>query len=183
MVDDTFDKIKRYSVRLSNFSDNITNQISSLILCHRQGKLSVTTLFDSYEPFLEVCGLEFEGIEKDKFDMYFIDLESLDSDKIRVYTIPKGKVDTPEEINITGYYFDRSGKKILEKKYIGPTVYRYDTEGKLVGKDKEEWGGQELWTGPREALEVIKQADKINPPHFSRKVNKDQSYAILCRKP
>ena len=182
VVDDTFNKIKRYSVRLSNFSDNITNQISSLILCCRQRKLSVITLFNSYEPFLEVCGMEFEGIEKNKFDTYFIDLESLDSDKIRVYTIPKG-LREQETTNLNGYYFDRNGKKIFEKKYIGLDVYRYNIEGELVGEDKEEWGGRELWTGPQEALEVIKQADKINPPDFCRKVNKDQSYAILCRKP
>tara|TARA_R100001015_G_C4572857_1_gene130654 strand:- start:221 stop:784 length:564 start_codon:yes stop_codon:yes gene_type:complete len=185
MADDTFDEFKKYSDKLTSLSEDIIKQIYLMGLCYRDGTVSMVPIFKDYKIFVKACeNRTFEGIEEGE-EKYLVDLESLNSDISRIYILPKGV-----QYNLTGYYFDRQGKKLIEKKYvtefdarggaIGCKVYRYDVEGKLMGQDEEEFGSKDLWSGPSEILNTIERSEKVHASYM-RKTNKNQSYAKLMR--
>jgi len=185
MADDTFDEFKKYSDKLASLSEDIIEKICLMHLCYRDGTISMVPIFKDYKVFLKACeNRTFEGIEEGE-ELYLVDLESLNSDIVRIYILPKDI-----QTDLTGYYFDRQGKKIIEKKYVtefddrggatGGKVYKYNPDGELIGQDGEEFGSKDLWSGPSEILNTIERSEKIYASYL-RKTNKNQSYAKLMR--
>jgi hypothetical protein len=178
-----FNELNKYSSKLGSLSNEIKEKITTVYVCHRNGFTSVVVGFNDYETFVKSCENHmFKEIEnnKDSITSFLVDLESLNSDNIRVYVVLKN-----ESYN-KGYYFDQKDNKVIEKKYIpndkgGCNVHKYNLSGELFSQDEEEFSSNNLWTGSPDVVETIKLSSHIEARSYMKKVNKDQSYIKVKR--
>jgi hypothetical protein len=171
---------KGFSKDLDSLDKSVKNKISELIFSYREGVFSVTIVLNSIGDFENLIGFKLNNkLKAIKSNRFGVDLESLKTDKVRIYLDVPGN----DLISLYGYYMDRSGN-ILEKKIYKRNgsarllIDRYDSENNLISKDEPESVSTEMsWKGPND---IIKIAKGLNYRCiFMKKELKDQCYLRL----
>ena len=149
--------------------------LCGLIWSNRLGVNSVAVITKERDILLSITGGI--GSEIPTGHLYATDLESLGSDKIRVYVDPREQHD--EEIILLGYYLDQAGVIYEYKEYrkidTGIFIDRFDVSGTLIAKDEPEYPTTEVeWRGPSQVLAAAKESGLYF--NFFKKGAKDQSY-------
>lgn len=168
-----------YSAALDGLEDHQLDATSELIWSYRAGGLSVCWVTEDLDVFIEVLGGSApEVITNSQSHRYFVDLESLDADVVRLY------IDSPEEDEVLiGYYFKylSSGSSPTEyklyKRLTGTAlnVERYTSSGDLISIEGEvQTDAIADWSGPSGLLEICK--SQPGGVRILKKTAKDQSY-------
>lgn len=174
---------KGHSAALDQLSDRCRNATSELIWSYRSGVVSLCWVTEDLEAFTEVLGgtvpevLTISGSSR-----YFVDLESLGSDKIRLY------IDSPNDGEaLLGYYFSSLEQDAAPYEYkvyssVSKTevsINRYTGSGDLIseGEGEVQTNAPADWSGPKELLDLCK--DQSGSFRILKKVSKDQSYLRL----
>ena len=125
---------------LSDLGEEVLEDINQVVLSVRDGVESVCAVTPSLETLAAIIGEVPVEIQEATTSRYGVDLESIGSDKVRLY------VDSPElpEILI-GYYFSSDNAVVQKKIYKRPTVEstdilvdRFDAEGTLISYNEPE---------------------------------------------
>lgn len=168
-----------YHATTKSLSDEILTNITELIYSYREGAETVCAVTEDLDTFEALVGTVPEVIRNTQTYRYFVDLESLGTNKVRMYT------DSPEQDeSLYGYYIDSDGdvteKKIYRKNgSAGLLIDRYDASGTLISSDQPEaecdrsgWTGRE-WLADK--VEEIAEANNFAVIYL-RKGNKNQCY-------
>ena len=177
------DAFKGHSAALDQLSDSAKDATSELIWSSRSGELSLCWVTEDLAAFTEVLGgtvpevLTISGSRS-----YFVDLESLGSDKIRLY------IDSPNAGEVlVGYYFSSLEHDAVPSEYkiytatsrTDLSINRYNAAGDLISEDEREVQTDDPadWKGPKDLLDLC----LAQPQHLIilKKVSKDQSYLRL----
>lgn len=180
-----FSEFKGYSQRFDNLSQSIKENLSTIIFCYREPDLSLTVVTKAKNVFVEMCKdfIVPSIILSEDAVKWGVDLESIDSEKIRIYIeFPKNK-----EISIYGFYISKDGK-ILEKKVYSKymdnnqlIIDRYDSMGNVISKGEIEVECEESdWTGPSDLVKIAK--DNNYKHAFIKKISKNQTYLVIHKK-
>lgn len=176
------DAFRGYSAALDELEDHQLAKTSELIWSCRNGELSVCWVTEDLDTFIAVLGGSApEVITNSQSSRYFVDLESLNDDVVRLY------IDSPEDDEVLiGYYFadlspsaaptqyklyKRLTKTSLSVERYTPGGYLMSTEGELQTDVKADW------TGPTGILDIC----EAHPGsvRILKKTTKDQSYLRL----
>lgn len=180
----SFSEFYGYSAELDGLPETTKSNLSSIIFSVRKSILSVCAVTKDKQTFIKMSS----GfvLPKEVFDgevvKWGIDLESANSDTIRVYSSFLKK----SPIRIIGLYLDKSGNILEKKLYKTDTqtsllIDRYDSNGNLVsGNEMESVCNESEWTGPKELVKIVKRAGYEHT--FMKKNNKDQTYLVIHRK-
>jgi hypothetical protein len=175
-----FLELKKYSQELNKLDDSVVSKLCSLAFSKREDVLSVAVGTRDKNVFEQVCNkitLPRNFLEGD-YIRWGVDLESIQTDKIRIYRVPPKSNTT----RVEGFYIDKNGK-ILEKKLYkktseGLSIDRYDSNGKLISFGEAEVECTEKdWTGPKELVEEMKTLGyKFS---FMKKIAKKHTYLVV----
>ena len=177
------DAFKGHSAALDELPDNCRDATSELIWSYRSGVVSLCWVTEDLVAFTEVLGgtvpevLTISGSRR-----YFVDLESLGSDKIRLY------IDSPNDGEVLlGYYFSSLEHDAVPYEYkvyssVSKTevsINRYTGSGDLISEAEGEVQTNDPadWSGPKELLDLCK--EQSGSVRILKKVSKDQSYLRL----
>ena len=172
-----------HSAALDQLSDSCRDATSELIWSYRSGELSLCWVTEDLSAFTEVLGGTIpEVLTISGSSHYSVALESLGSDKIRLY------IDSPNPDEfMVGYYFSSlaHGAVPSEYKIYTPTsraelsISRYNSAGGLISEDEREVQTEDHadWGGPKDLLDLcLAQPQQLT---ILKKVSKDQSYLRL----
>lgn len=173
-----------FSKKLDFLNDEIKRNIKELIFSYREGQLGVVAVFDTKKIVEDLAGFVlYDELLLSNPNKYFIDLESMDTNKIRLY------VNSPYEKEISGYgYYLNEDKKIYEKKVYKKIrqpssfleIYRYDVNGNQIGDvEKEIAGDSSIWKGPLNIIELAEQHGYRTI--FLKKTAKDRCYLRILK--
>lgn len=169
-----------FSAALDALPEHLKEATSELIWSHRDGVLSVCWVTYDLDAYIEVLGGTVPMVITNAYSSrYFVDLESLTTDKKRLY------IDSPNEGEVLiGYYFSsldpdawpdeykvyrRDGRDaVLIDRYSGDGSEISLSEGEVVSKSDTDW------TGPPEILAITK--NLTAHPIILKKTSKPQSY-------
>lgn len=180
----SFSEFKKYSKALNLLSDDIISNLCSIVFSKRENILSIGVITKDADTFKKI--LKGVTLPTDFLSGNFIklgtDLESIDSDKIRIYKMfPKSY-----DVRIEGFYINKSGEVLEKKIYKNFSKHelhidRYDASGNLVSENEVEKDcSEEDWTGP---LEIVKEAKQNNYDiNFLKKASKNQTYFVIHSK-
>lgn len=177
------DAFKGHSAALDQLPDSCRDATSELVWSYRSGELSLCWVTEDLAAFTEVLGgtvpeiLTLTGSVR-----YAVDLESLGSDKIRLY------INSPNDGEVLlGYYFsslEHDADPYEYKVYssaskTGVSVSRYTGNGDLIseGEGEVQTNDPADWSGPKELLDLCK--EQSGSVRILKKVSKDQSYLRL----
>jgi hypothetical protein len=177
------DAFKGHSAALDQLSDSYLEATSELIWSYRSGVVSLCWVTEDLSAFTEVLGgtvpeiLTLTGSSR-----YFVDLESIGSDKIRLY------IDSPNDGEVLiGYYFGSLEHDAVPYEYkvyssVSKTevsINRYTGSGDLIseGEGEVQTNAPADWSGPKELLDLCK--EQSGSVRILKKVSKDQSYLRL----
>lgn len=162
--------------------DSITkSSIFELIFSIRDSVETVCVVFKSFDVFSKLVGTVPEKIIRDyesgKATKFYVDLESLNTDKVRLYTNYK-----ETDIQLMGYYVNNS--QIYETKIYrdisntGVIIERYDSEMNLIDdQETEDITTLTAWTGNKEIIDIaLKNSLRIV---CIKKSIKDQNYLLV----
>jgi hypothetical protein len=181
----SFSEFNGYSKDFDSLDNEIKSSISTIVFSKREEVFSICAVTSNRIAFDAMCkniSLPRELFLRPSIK-WGVDLESLNTDKIRVYSLlPKSS-----NIRLYGFYIDASGN-IFEKKlykYKSPTEFlidRYDGEGNLITSNEHETECSESeWTGPKKLLFQLKASNKYEY-NFMKKVEKNQTYIAVHKK-
>ena len=177
------DAFTSHSAALDQPSDRCLGATDELAWSYRAGVVSLCWVTEDLAAFTEVLGgtvpevLTISGSRR-----YFVDLESLGSDKIRLY------IDSPNAGEVlVGYYFSSLAKDAVPTEYKIYTaasrtellINRYTSDGDLISEGEREVQTDDPadWGGPKDLLELcLAQPQQLI---ILKKVSKDQSYLRL----
>ena len=157
------------------------DEIIQLGFSFRDSIESICVVLKSFEAFTKLVGIVPQKIIQDyesgKATRFYVDLESLNTDKVRLYTDYKQK-----DVQLVGYYVDNG--KICETKIYydtGPTstsIKRYDSEMNLIS-DQETESVVELteWCGNKEIIDIALTNSLMIK--CIQKENKNQNYLLV----
>lgn len=171
LFEDYYDEIKY-------IPEDIRDDIDEILFCYRKGINSITIIFTNYESFEKVVKDVPDEIKKHRHKRYGVDLKSLNTDMVRLYT-------NPYNANITGLgFYVKDGKVFETKEYYGYSdgikIKRYDDEKLLLREDESEKSVPiSQWKGPSEVLDLIKKLELGEMAYCIAKTYKDQSYLGL----
>ena len=173
-------KFAGFSKELDNLSASIKDQIDSLIFTMREDIFSVNVIFRSKEPLEQILGFSLpHDLIKETSDRFFIDLESVNTNKIRVYVDNKEK-----NICGYGYYLNPLGEVLITKIYKKHSdknrvmVDRYSHVGNIISRDEPEISCDKTkWTGPAKLVDIAAANNYFY--HFMMKEDKNQVYLIV----
>lgn len=163
---------------------DVLDDISEVIYTMRDGVFSVCVVSSKLETLTKIIGKVPSIIQSAVTNRYFVDLQSVGTDILRLYT------DAIEpEVVIYGYYFDTSLKVVQKKNYkkLRPgelEVDRYDGNGVLISSSEpEKQGDSSCWLGDGDfATQVEREAnDHGYNVWYTYKVNKPQSYLRVVK--
>lgn len=168
-----------YSAALDELEDHQLDATSELIWSYRVNSLSVCWVTEDLDAFIEVLGGSApEVITNSQSRRYFVDLESLDADVVRLY------IDSPEGDEVLiGYYFTSLSSAANPTEYklykrLSPTslnVERYSSSGDLISNEGEvQTDIKSDWAGPSGLLDVC--SEQPGTVRILKKTTKDQSY-------
>ena len=169
-----------YSAALDDMPDHIAQKTLELVWSYRAGVLSLCWVTDDLEAFIEYLGGSVPQVITNAYSRrYAVDLESIGTDKIRLY------IDSPNEGEVLiGYYFDSLASDATAYEYKiykrngreGVLVDRFSPDGTLISSDEGEvmTNVETDWKGPSSLLAICK--DQPQELRILKKVSKDQSY-------
>lgn len=169
-----------YSAALDDMPDHIAQKTTELVWSYRDGVLSLCWVTEDLDAFIEYLGGSVPQVITNAYSRrYAVDLESIGTDKIRLY------IDSPNDGEVLiGYYFDSLASDAVAYEYKiykrdgrnAVLVDRYNSEGVLISSDEGEVMTNVItdWKGPS-ALLAICQAQP-QELRILKKVSKDQSY-------
>lgn len=176
-----FSEFKIYSEALSLLEEDVLSKLCTIVFSKRENVLSVCAITEdekTYKKLLKGVKLPNNFLCNDYITLG-VDLESISSDKIRVYKwFSKEK-----SIRIEGLYITKDGE-ILERKLYKQvsknelSINRYNSSGKIISeKEIEKDCSEDEWTGPKKIVEeALKNSYDIN---FIRKTFKNQTYCVI----
>jgi hypothetical protein len=176
---DIFDGINN---NLSNLNKITKSAIIEVIFSFRDSVETVCVVFKSFDIFSKLVGNVPEKIVRDyhdgKANKFYVDLESLHTNKMRLYTNYK-----EPGVQLIGYYVNTNGS-IYETKVYNDTsltsvkIKRYDSEMKLID-DQETENIVELseWAGSKEIINIaVKHSLSVK---CVKKTIKNQNYLLV----
>jgi len=170
-----------------DLGDDILSKVNEFVWCYREGVESVTLVTSDINAFKSLVG---DSINVTSPDRYAVDLSSIGTDKVRIYT------DSPVRGEVGfGYYFSSSGEMLLRKVYrrtpdkVGVTfIDRFNMDGSVITSNEEEIGSRDksFWGGSIELLNNIESvfATRTEPnirKVFLKRPAKDQSYIRVSK--
>lgn len=171
LFEDYYDEIKYVS-------EDVRDDIVEILFCYRKGINSIMVVFTNYESFENVVEDVPDEIKNHKHKRYGVDLKSLNTDMVRLYT-------NPYDVNITalGLYV-KDGKVFETKEYYGYDdsikIKRYDASKTILRDDEcEKRVPIAHWKGPPEVLDILKKLELEDMSYCIAKTYKDQSYIGL----
>jgi hypothetical protein len=174
------DAYRGYSAALDQLPDHCLSATSELIWSYRVGVVSLCWVTEDLAAFTEVLGGTVpEVITLSGSNRYFVDLESLGSDKIRLY------INSPNDGEVLlGYYFSSLEHDAAPYEYkvyssvskTEASVSRYTGSGDLISESEGEvqTNVPADWGGPKELLDLCK--EQPGTVRILKKTAKDQSY-------
>ena len=177
------DAFKGYSAALDQLSDYCRSATSELVWSYRAGEVTLCWVTDDLAAFTEVLGGTVpEVLTLSGSSRYAVDLESLGSDKVRLY------INSPNDGEVgLGYYFsslEHDAEPYEYKVYssvskTGVSISRYTGSGDLIseGDGEVQTNVPADWGGPKELLDLCK--EQSGSVRILKKVGKDQSYLRL----
>ena len=176
------DAFRGYSAALDELEDHQLAKTSELIWSCRNGELSVCWVTEDLDTFIAVLGGSApEVITNSQSSRYFVDLESLIAEQVRLY------IDSPEDDEVLiGYYFADLSPSAAPTQYklykrlnkTSLSVERYTSGGDLMSTEGElQTDVKADWTGPTGILDIC----EAHPGsvRILKKTTKDQSYLRL----
>ena len=168
-----------HSTALDALTDGQKNRIHSIIWSYRSGEASAAVYTYDRETLLSITG----GIGSDmpQGSLYAVDLESLRSDKLRIYVDPR-EDHTDNKVGI-GYYYTPSGTVTEYKEYFKDyqtavlTIKRYKADGTPISSETEVPATVSDWKGSQALLQIVN--DNQIPTVYWRKSSKDQCYMVV----
>jgi hypothetical protein len=178
---DIFDGINE---NLAKLDKTTKDAIVQLIFSFRESVESVCVVFESFEVFSKLVGVVPEKIvqdyESDKSHKFYVDLESLNTNNVRLYTSYK-----EEGVQLIGYYVNNG--EIYETKIyqdiVGITpksmsVKRYDSEMNLIDdQETENAVGLSEWSGNKEIIDIALENNLT--VKCLKKTIKNQNYLLV----
>tara|TARA_R110000868_G_scaffold56712_5_gene175458 strand:- start:7180 stop:7713 length:534 start_codon:yes stop_codon:yes gene_type:complete len=163
---------------------DVLEDIGEVIYTMRDRMLSVCVVMSKFETLNKLIGAVPDLIRDAVTKRYFVDLQSIGTDILRLYTdaVDPGVV-------IHGYYFDPSLKMLQKKNYkkVKPgelAVDRYDSNGVLVSSNEpEKQGDSSCWLGDKDFAARVEH-EAISHGHdvrYTYKQEKPQSYLRVVR--
>lgn len=157
--------------------------ISELVFACRDGDVSLCVVFSKAMSLRGLIGELPAEIEQAESSRYAVDLESIGTDKLRLY------VDGQEDGEVLrGFYFNSNGRMTVLKKYNRTddktiiSIDRYDGAGTLIGADEPESASDSsCWTGPQDILDAALDAQQDHNVIFLSKGDKLQSYIRIMK--
>lgn len=175
---DIFDGINE---NLDNLDKMTKDAIVQLGFSFRESVESVCVVFESFDIFSELVGVVpykiVQDYESGKASKFYVDLESLNTNKVRLYTNYK-----EAGYQLVGYYVD-AGIIYETKIYndISPTavvIWRYDSEMNLIdGQETEDRVELSEWSGNKEIIDIALR-NSLNVVCIKKEI-KDQNYLLV----
>jgi hypothetical protein len=167
---------------LDKLDETTKDAIIELIFSFRDSTETVCVVFKSFDVFSKLVGIVPEKIIQDyesgKANKFYVDLESLNTNKIRLYTNYK-----EAGVQLIGYYTDANGNIYETKIYndTGPTsvvIKRYDSNMNLIDdQETEDIAELSEWSGSKEIIDIaLKNSLKIR---CLKKSIKNQNYLLV----
>lgn len=154
---------------------------TELIISHRDGVTSVCYVTEDLFSFIKLVGDVPQSIKEADTERYFVDLESIGTDKVRLYT----EGDSERDEALRGYYVNNGA--IYESKYYkrdgdGLLIDRFDASGTLISADEPETSGdRSIWTGPSEIADAAEAMGGNWSVVYLAKTDKPQSYIRVTK--
>lgn len=169
---------------LAKLDKTTKDAIVQLIFSYRDSVESVCVVFNSFEVFSKLVGLVPEKIkqdyESDKSHKFYVDLESLSTNNVRLYTSYK-----EEGVQLVGYYVNNG--QIYETKIYqdivgvipkSMSVKRYDSEMNLIDDEETENAvGLSEWSGNKEIIDIALE-HSLNIKCLKKTI-KNQNYLLV----
>jgi hypothetical protein len=166
---------------LSKLDKTTQNAIIELIFSFRDSKESVCVVFTSYEVFTNLIGNVPRKISEDyksgKSTKFYVDLESLNTNKVRLYTNHKDS-----GIQLIGYYVNDGS--IYETKIYHDIddkslyIKRYNAEMELIDdKETETIGNLSDWAGNKDIIDIALR-NSLQIKCIKKKI-KNQNYLLV----
>lgn len=169
---------------LSKLDAATKSAIIELGFSFRDSVETVCVVFNSFEVFSKLVGTVPEKIIRDyesgKATKFYVDLESLNTDKMRLYTNYEGN-----GVELIGYYVNLG--EIYETKVynnianVRPrsmSIKRYDSEMNLVDdQEVESVVGLSEWSGSKEAIDIALK-NSLRVICIKKKI-KNQNYLLI----
>lgn len=165
---------KEYKI-LKDLPACIKSSIKELIFSYRDGKETICAVFNNKNAILELLGKLPDIILNTNVDTYGVDLESIGTDKLRIY-----HTSTDKDKMLIGYYIKNDS--IFEYKIYKRTndraltlIDRYNANYELISENEREIRAERSdWKGSRKIFDM---ADANNfYTNLLMKSNKDQCY-------
>jgi hypothetical protein len=162
----------------------VLEDIGEVIYTMRSGVFSVCVVMSKLETLTKLIGTVPDLIQSAVTKRYFVDLQSIGTDTLRLYT------DAPEpEVVIYGYYFYPPHEMLQKKVYkkVGPgklAIDRYNGNGILISAaELESQGEPSCWLGDRGFADRVEREASTNgyAVRYTYKEGKPQSYLRVMR--
>lgn len=155
--------------------------VTELIISKRDDVLSVCYVTEDLFTFIKLVGDVPQSIREAETTRYGVDLESIGTDKVRLYT--DGDKDRNEALH--GYYV-RNGEIYQKKRYKRSDgsllIDRYNASGIIISADEPERDGdRSLWTGPSEIADAAEAISGNWTVLYLEKGNAAQSYIRIYK--
>lgn len=167
-----------YSSELDALADEHKAKLYGLVWSYRSGVSSVCVLTKDRDTVFSITnGI---GTATKQGDIYGVDLESVGTDKVRVYVDPRKKPDDP--IILVGYYYNQDDVFYEYKQYYKDTdsnlaIRRFDASGNLLANETEGPATASDWKGITDLVDI---ATSNNIAHVMfKKGEKDQCYIMM----
>ena len=154
---------------------------TELIISDRDGDLSVCYVTESLFDFIKLVGDVPEHIRNAPTERYFVDLESIGTDRVRMYI----ESDSDNE-ELLGYYVNNN--RIYESKRYkrnpdgGLLIDRYNQANAKISSDEGEISGdRSLWTGPAAIADAAENMGGSWSVVYLAKTDKPQSYIRITK--
>ena len=163
---------------------DVLEDTTEFIYTIRDGVFSVCVVVSSLETLAKLIGPVPDLIKDAKTKRYFVDLQSIGTDTLRLYT------DAPEEdVVLYGYYFypphEMLQKKVYKKVGHGKlAIDRYNGNGVLISAaEPESQGDPSCWLGDKDFAARVEQEASTHGYMvlYTHKEEKPQSYLRVMR--
>jgi hypothetical protein len=162
----------------------VLKDIGEIIYTVRDGVFSVCVVMSKLETLAKLIGPVPDLIKDATTARYFVDLQSIGTDTLRLYT------DAPEaDVVLYGYYFypphEMLQKKVYKKVAPGKlAIDRYNGNGVLISAaEPESQGEPSCWLGDKDFAARVEQEASAHgyAVRYTYKEGKPQSYLRVMR--
>lgn len=163
---------------------DVLEDVGEVIYTIRDGVFSVCVVMSKLETLAKLIGTVPDLIQSAVTRRYFVDLQSIGTDTLRLYT------DAPEpNVIIYGYYFYPPHEMLQKKVYkrVGRgqiAIDRYNGNGVLISSDEpERQGDSSCWLGDKDFAARVEQEAGTHGymVRYTYKEEKPQSYLRVMR--